>query len=105
MLVEDGRLAVAIGQNLQDPQHVGPGIARGELAVAEGAGPPFSEEIVAFRVERAPKVEPADVGHAFLDSAAAFQDQGAVTVLGQEVAGDQTGRAGADDHGPVVQRS
>ena len=26
-------------------------------------------------------------------------------MLGQEVAGDQTGRAGADDHGPVVQRS
>ena len=39
MLVEDGRLAVAFGQNFQDPQHVGPGIARGELAVAEGAGP------------------------------------------------------------------
>ena len=54
MLVEDGRLAVAFGQNFQDPQHVGPGIARGELAVAEGAGPPLSEEIVAFRVERAP---------------------------------------------------
>ena len=105
MLVEDRRLAVAFGQDFQDPQHVGAGIARGELAVAEGAGPPLAEEVVAFRVERAPLVEPADVGHAFLHGAAAFQDQGAVTVLGQEVAGDQTGRAGADDHGPVVQRS
>src|SRR5208337_4456903 len=83
----------------------GPVLREVSLPSLKVPAPPLSEEIVAFRVERAPLVEPADVGHAFLDSAAAFQDQGAVAVLGQEVAGDQTGRAGADDHGPVVQRS
>ena len=83
----------------------GPGAAGGQLAVAEGAGASLAEEVVALGIERPVLVEPADVGDAVLDGPAAFQDQRPVTALGQQVAGEEAGRPGADDHGPVLQRA
>ena len=105
LLVEDRRLAVAIGQDLEDLEDVGAGHARGELAVAESAGSPFAEEVIALRIERPALVEAADVGDALLHGPAALEDQRVVAVLGQKIAGDQTGGAGADDDGPMSQRS
>ncbi len=52
VFVDDRRLAVAVGEDLQDAGDVGPGAARGELAVAERAGAPLAEEVVALGVER-----------------------------------------------------
>ena len=81
--------------------HVGPGAARGELAVAEGAGAPFAEEVVAFGVERPALVEAANVGDPILDGPAALQDQRAIAVLRQQIAGEEAGRSRADDHRPM----
>ena len=103
-LVDDRRLAVAVGQDLQDPEDVGPGVPAGELAVAEGPRAPFAEEVVALGVEQATAVEPADVGDPVLHVPPSFEDQGAITVQGEQVAGEQTGRAGADDHRAMLQR-
>jgi hypothetical protein len=97
VLVENRGLAVAVGQDLQDAPDVGPGAAAGQLAVAEGAGAPLAEEVVALRVQRPPGVEAADVGDAVLDLPAAFQDQGAVALERQEIAGEQPRGARADD--------
>ena len=77
--------------------------AAGQLAVAERAGAPLAEEVVALGVERPAGVEPADVGDAVLDGPAALEDQRAVALLGQEVAGEQPGGPGADDHRPMLQ--
>ncbi len=93
VLVDDRRLAVTVGEDFQDAGHVGPGAARRELAVAEGAGPPFAEEVVAFGVERPRLVEPADVGDPVLDGPAAFQDQGAIAVAARADS-RRTGRPG-----------
>ena len=103
VLVDDRRLAVAIGQDLEDSRHVGTGVPRGQLAVAERTGASLAEEVVAFRIERSPGVEPTNVGDAILDGPAALQDQRAIALLGQHVAGDQAGGPGADDHRPVFQ--
>ena len=75
VLVEDRRLAVALGEDFEDALDVGPGAAAGQLAVAERARPPFAEEVVALGVERPAGVEPADVGDAVLDLAAPLQDE------------------------------
>ena len=104
VLVDDRRPAVALGQDLQHAMDVGPGAARGELAVAERARTPLAEEVVALGVERPVLVEPPDVGDPVLDGPAPLEDQRPVSRLGQEVAGDQPGRARADDHRPMPQR-
>src|SRR5205823_3982289 len=44
MLVDDRGTAVAVGEDLQDAEDVGPGAAAGQLAVAEGARAPLAEE-------------------------------------------------------------
>ena len=72
---------------------VGAGAPRGQLAVAERAGAPLAEQVVALRVERSACVEPADVGDPVLDGPAPLEDQRPITLLGQQVAGDQAGRA------------
>ena len=79
MLVDDRRFAVAVGEDFQDMGDVGAGAARGELAVAEGAGASLAEEVVAFGIERPRLVEAADVGDPVLDGPAAFEDQGPIT--------------------------
>ena len=53
VFVDDRRLAVAVGEDLQHVGDVGARAARGELAVAEGAGAPLAEEVVALGIERA----------------------------------------------------
>ena len=52
VLVEDRRLAVAVGEDLQHAPDVGAGAAAGQLAVAERARAPLAEEVVALGVER-----------------------------------------------------
>ena len=94
---------MAVGEDLEDAADVGAGAAAGQLAVAERARASFAEEVVALGVERPAGVEPADVGDAVLDRAAAFEDQGAIAVLGEQIAGEQPRGAGADDHGPVLE--
>ena len=50
-------------------------------------------------------IEAADVGDPVLDGPAAFQDQGPIAVLRQQIAGEEPGRAGADDDRPVRERA
>ncbi len=88
LLVDDRRLAVALGQDLEHPADVRPGPARGQLAVAERPRPALAEEVVALRVERAVLVESADVGDPVLDGAAPLEDQRSISGLGQQIAGD-----------------
>ena len=103
LLVDDGGFAVAVGDQFQDALDVGAAGAAGELAVAEGACASFAEQVVAFGVESAAGVELADVGHAVLDSAAAFEERGAVPGEGEKVGGEEAGGAGADDDRAVGQ--
>ena len=105
LLVDDRGLAVALGEDFQDAEHVGAGAPAGQLAVAEGARPPFAEEVVALGVERPARVEPADVGDAVLDLAAALEDERPVAVAGEEVAGEEPRGARPDDHGAMPQRA
>ena len=78
VFVDDRRLAVTVGEDLQDTGDVGARAARGELAVAESAGAPLAEEVVALGIERSRFIEAADVGDPVLDGPAAFQDQGPI---------------------------
>ena len=103
-LVDDRGLAVAVGQDLEDLEHVGAGVPAGELAVAEGAGAPLAEQVVALGVEHAAAVEPADVGDPILHVAAPLEDQGREPLEGQHVAGEEPGRPGADDHRAMFER-
>ena len=73
----------------------GPRAARRELAVAEGAGAPFAEEVVALGIERPVLVESAHVGDAFLDGAAALEDQ---------AVGNRSARAGSRRRGRPARR-
>ena len=84
--------------------HVGPVLREVSLPSLKVPGASFPEEVVAFGVERTSFVESADVGHAFLHGPAAFEDQGPIAVLGEQIACEQAGRTGADDHGPMLQR-
>ena len=104
VLVDDRRPAVALGEDLQDAGDIGARAAGGELAVAEGAGPAFAEEVIAFGIERPVLIESAYVGDAILDGAAALEDQGSIPVMRQQIAGEQAGGPGADDHGAMSQR-
>jgi hypothetical protein len=104
VVVEDRRLALALGVELEDAADVGAGHAAGELAIGKGAGPALAEEVVALRVVRPAAVEGADVMDPLVDWGPAFQDQGLVSLLGQEVGGGEAGGAGADDDGVVLQR-
>ena len=98
MLVDDRRLAVTFGQDFEDARHVGPGAARRQLAVAEGARAPLAEEVVALRVERPVLVESADVGDPILDGSTPLEDQGAVSVPGQQ----DTRRSGPAGPEPTI---
>ncbi len=98
MLVQDRRTAVTFRQDLQNTMDVGPGAARGELAIAEGAGPPLPEQVIALGVHRPVLVEPAHVGDPILDGSAPLENQWSEPRLSQEVSGEQAGRARAHDH-------
>ena len=98
VLVDDRGPAVALGEDFQHVGDIGARAAGGELAVAEGAGTPLAEEVIAFGIERTVLIESAYVGDAFLDGAAALEDQRLIPAPRQQVAGEQAGRPGADDH-------
>ena len=49
-------------------------------------------------------VEPPDVGDAILDGPAALEDQRLIPAARQQIAGEQAGGPGADDHRPMAQR-
>ena len=104
MVVEDRRLALALGEAASSTRRTsGPRAAAGELAVAERAGAPFAEQVVALGIVRAAGVEGPHVGDALADRAAAFEHQRPITLLGQKVGGDHAGRARADDHRAIRQ--
>ena len=103
VLVDDRRLAVAVGEDFEDAAGRRGRCSRlVSLPSLNVPAPPFAEEVVALGVERAARVEPADVGDAVLDLAAAFEDQRAVAVQGEQVAGEQPRGARADDHGAML---
>ena len=104
VLVDDRRPAVALGEDFEDVGHVGAGAAGRELAVAERPGAAFAEEVIAFGIERAVLIESADVGDAILDGAAALEDQRLIPGARQQIAGEEAGGAGADDHRAVAER-
>ena len=103
-IVEDRRLPLALGEQFEHAAHVRPGAAAGQLAVAEGAGSAFAEEVVALRIERAALVEGADVADAVAHRSAALEHERPITLLRQEVRRDQAARPGADDDRPMLQR-
>ena len=74
---------MALGENLEHVRDVGPCAAGSELAVAERTGTPLAEEVIALGIERTVLIESAHVGNAFLDGAAALEDQGLISVSRQ----------------------
>src|SRR5437588_5982299 len=64
LVVEYGGLTFALREQFQHPAHVRPGVAAGQLAVAERPGSAFSEKVVALGVERAAAIEGVDVADA-----------------------------------------
>ncbi len=103
--VDDRRLALAVGEQLQNAANVGAGVAVGQFAVAEGAGAAFAEKVVALGVVWAALVEGADVADAVAHRPAALQHQRPIALLGQEVRRHETARSGADHHRAITQRS
>src|SRR5262249_32654279 len=61
ILVQDRWLALANGKQFKDAANIRSRATAGQLAVAERAGAPFAEEIVAFRIERSAGVESMDI--------------------------------------------
>ena len=77
MVVEDARfarlLAFVLREDFEHANHVRPGAATGELAIAERAGAAFAEEVVALRLEFAALVKGLHVADALRDRRAAFE--------------------------------
>src|SRR5437016_6030845 len=101
MFVADLGLAAALDKPLEHPIDVGTAHAAGELAVAEGSGAPFSEQIIVFAIELAATVEFADRGDAFFDRPAALQNQGPVSAEGEIICRQEAGRARTDHNRPL----
>src|SRR4029434_1799590 len=99
VVVDDGRLALAGGKELQYTAQLRPRAAAGQLAVAEGAGAAFAKQIVAFRIERAARIESMDVADALTYRWSALEHERLVSLLSEEIAGDESCWAGADNHG------
>src|SRR5689334_4124878 len=103
IIVEDRRLALARGEQLQDAAYVRPAGTAGQFAVAERAGPAFAEKIVALRLEGAARVEACHITDALPHRRPAFEDERPITLLGEKITRDQPRRPGADDDGPMLQ--
>src|SRR5262249_36228860 len=73
VIVDDRRLPLVLGEQLENAAHLGPGAAARQLAVAEGAGAPFAEEVIAVGLELAAVIEVVDVVDALADGAASFE--------------------------------
>jgi hypothetical protein len=96
MFEEDFGLSLRFCEEFENATHVGTGSAIGEFAVTEGAGAAFAEEVIAFGVQRAAAVEGLHILDAIFDGGTAFEHEWTIALLGEEVSGDQSGRAGAD---------
>ena len=80
LLVNDRRFAVAVGQDLEV---AGPHRHPCERKVSLPSlmsGSSFTEEVVAFGVQRSARIKAANVGPALLDGPAAFEDERAVAL-------------------------
>src|SRR4051794_20399652 len=97
VFVQDGWLAVAIGQDFKHALNVGTGVAAGELPVAECARAAFTEEVIALRVERPARIERADIGDAILHLAPALQHERAISREREHVSREQARGTRADD--------
>src|SRR5262249_26037471 len=73
IIVEDGRPPLALRKQLEHTVNQRSGRATSELAVAERAGAPFTEEVIAFGIERAAGVEASDIMNALPYRGAALQ--------------------------------
>ncbi len=104
MLVENRRLALALGEQFEHALNVRAAAAAGEFAIAEGAGAAFAEEIIAFGMECAAGVELFDVADPLVDRRAALQHERTVALLRQKIGGHQSARPGADHHRAMAQR-
>src|SRR5437016_5017461 len=104
IIVENRRLAFALGEKLEYAPHLRPGAAAGQLAVAKGAGAAFAEEVIAFRIKRPAGVEAVDIVNALAHAAAAFEDQRLVAFRSQKKARDESRGARANDDGPMRER-
>ena len=103
-VVEDRRLALALGEQFQDAAHIGAAAATGQFAVAEGAGAALAEKVIALRIERAALVEGADIADALAHRSAALQDQRPIALLRQEIRRHQAAGTGADHDRTLLQR-
>src|SRR5262249_31051690 len=97
--VEDRGLPLSLGQQFQHAANLGPGAAAGQLAVAEGPGASFAEQVVAVRIKRPTSVEGANIVNALAHGLATLQDEWLITLLGEEIRGHQPGRSGTDHDG------
>ena len=104
IIIKDGWLPLALGEQFEHPANIRPRRAAGEFAVAEGPRPAFAEKIVALRIEGAAAVEGLHVADALMNGRAALEDERHVAVLGQKETGREPGRAGTDDDGAMPQR-
>ena len=97
MIVEDRRLAFALGEDLQDAAARRARCAAGQLAVAERAGAPFAEQVIAFGIVRPAVVEGGHVADPLADGLAAFEHQRPIASLGEKIGREGPGRPRADD--------
>src|SRR5215475_14423046 len=104
VVIDDGRLALAGGKKLQHTAQLRPRAAARQLAVAEGAGAAFAKEIVAFRIERSAGIEGMNVADALTHRRSALEHERLVSLLSEEIAGDESCGAGADNHGAMPKR-
>ena len=104
MVVENRRLALAGREQFQHAANIRSGTAAGELAVAERAGPPFPEQIIAFRIERSAGIEGMYIANPVSYGATSLEHQRPITLFGQEIGRHQSGRSGTDHHRALVQR-
>ena len=97
-------VALALGEQFQDAQHVRPGAAAGQLAVGERAGAALAEEVVALGVERPAGVEALHVADAVVHLACRVRARAAGSRAAPGSTRTRARRAGADDHRPVRER-
>ena len=103
-VVENRRLALALGEQLQHPAHLRAGVAIGQLAVAEGAGAALAKQIIALRVEWPALIEGANIADAIAHGPAPLQNERSITLFRQEIGGHETPRTRTDDDRPMRQR-
>ena len=73
IVVNNRRLPLRRGEQLEDPTDIRTRTAAGELPIAERPRAPFTKQIIAFRIKRTSLVESMDVMNPFAHRAAALE--------------------------------